>query len=564
MRKTLRPYQKQAVEECLLALRKDTNPVLLNSSVGSGKSIMIGTILKHLESQNKRALCLVSSAELVRNNAQTFKDLGGNPSIYCAALSQKCHKNTVVFGTPITVLNAINKGEFERTEFSLIVVDEAHMISSDNHTNSFMQILRHFKSINPKIRVLGATGTPYRFNGIPIVGDEYLFKTQVGNITAAYLIEQGYLVKPTFEIDRSLVIDFSRVKPKSNGMFDNKELQEAIDKNPKLTHLIMQQLQYVMEKQNRFGVFIFCATLKHCEQAFASLPPEHTAVITGSTPQDERTRVLDLARKGKIKYLINVAVLTTGIDVAPFDTVCYCRPTQSLVLFVQTMGRGLRLAPNKKDALILDHAGNLDRFQDWDDPIINEALQPGKENEKDYVIPCLDCGTLNTCYARRCIGIGDNGSRCNNYFEWKDCHSCQTTNDKCARHCRACGVELIDPNAKLSLKSVVAPKLSMEVLTAEYFVHSNTFHAKYLTTQSLYVTESFMVREGITKNIFYGNFLKKQCKNASRHYPNLAYPGYLQKILDSGDILVPTKLECIFKNGQFIIKKRIFDSNSSS
>ncbi len=262
--KQLRPYQQQAVNECWEALKKNGEPVLLMASVGSGKSLMLASILLSIQNAGKRALCLVNNAELVRNNCQTFREQGGQSSIYCAALGEKDASSPVVFGTPQSIINGINKNEsIGKIKFNLIVVDEAHAINYLNHRSCFMRILRHYKTEYPNMRLLGATGTNFRFKGAEIVGKTCLFKSQVGNITTEQLIRDGYLIEPRFEIDDKLVIDFSKVKIKQNGLFDQKQLENVISENTRLTELICKQVVHIMEAQDRRGVFFFATTKTH-------------------------------------------------------------------------------------------------------------------------------------------------------------------------------------------------------------------------------------------------------------------------------------------------------------
>ena len=131
--KILHDYQLQAVKECWEALRVNDEPVLLMASVGSGKSLMISDILLTLQKNDKLALCLVNNAELVRNNSQTFVEYGGKASIYCAAFDSKDTSESVIFGTPQSIINGINKNEqIAKIRFNLIVVDEAHSINYIN------------------------------------------------------------------------------------------------------------------------------------------------------------------------------------------------------------------------------------------------------------------------------------------------------------------------------------------------------------------------------------------------------------------------------------------------
>jgi len=128
--KQLRNYQKQAVQECWNVLKETDDPVLLMASVGSGKSLMLADILIRMQKLGKRALCLVNNAELVRNNCATFIEQGGEASIYCAALGEKDESAPIVFGTPQSILNGINKNErIAQIKFNIILVDEAHAIN---------------------------------------------------------------------------------------------------------------------------------------------------------------------------------------------------------------------------------------------------------------------------------------------------------------------------------------------------------------------------------------------------------------------------------------------------
>jgi DNA repair protein RadD len=560
--KQLRPYQHNAIQECWQALKANDRPVLLMASVGSGKSLMIGHILLEMERLGKRALCVVNNAELVRNNHATFKAQGGNPSIYCAALDSKDCSGLIVFGTPQSVLNGIKRQrKIADIPFNLIVVDEAHMINHHNSRSTFMRILRHYKQQYEPMRVLGATGTDFRYKGHSIVGEDCFFKTRVGNITTAYLIEQGYLTRPTFTVEDDQ-IDFSGVKTNSMGQFDARQLESVIDKNTRLTAVIMRNLVQIMKAQNRFGAFVFASTIKHAYECLSNLPPDESAVITGNTPQQERMIILDKAREGKIKYLVNVAVLTVGVDVPAYDTLLFVRPTESLVLMVQMIGRVLRLAPNKESALIIDCAGNLERHSDWDDPVLLDALKQTRHKDAELIFPCYVCGQLNSEHTRRCVGIVDN-KRCEHYFDFKECHECNTKNDQVARHCRYCETELIDPNAKLSMAPFVDETMIVDVLRAKYWLQERDtgfiFNASYECPNNVWFYESYTpTASEKAKNYFYGTFVKKHVNRSSGFYPHLQNLVYMRAMLN--EIETPIQLKVLGKD----IKAKVFPEPDTS
>lgn len=556
----LRPYQKQAISEAFIALKRNDDPVLLECSVGGGKSYIIASIAKRFNDLNKKVLCLVSSAELVRNNSDAYRDCLGEPSIFCASLSNKNYDQNVIFATPQSLASALKKNHpIGNIRFNIIIVDEAHGINYYAKKSTFIRVLRHYKQEYPAMRVLGLTGTPFRRN-VSIVGKKAFFKSKVGNISTHYLIENNYLVKPIFDRGDVESFDFSHCKIRKTGHFKGSDLQTVIDNKKRLTWDILQEVQMIM--RDKHCVIIFCSTRAHCFEAYTALPPESTRIILGDTPDEERNTILTLARQCKIKYLISVNCLLVGVNVPCINGIVWLRPTSSLLLFIQGIGRGLRLYPEKTDCLVLDYAGNLDRFQDLDHPIINEAIQPRMEDEKDYCIPCYDCSTLNTIHSRRCIGIVS-GQRCEHYFEFKECPGCCTQNDITSRECRNCHAELIDPNAKLKLTK--KQRFVLNVNQASYWVscYENSghpiIHVKY-ECQGKNAFEQFFTRSEKGRQIFYALFIKQHCVDSSEWYPHLTNLYKMREMINDPTLKTPHQIECsINEFGQYKVLKKIFN-----
>ena len=277
----------------------------------------------------------------------------------------------------------------------------------------------------------------------------------------------------------------------------------------------MRQLQSI----EHHGAFVFCVSKRHCDEAMRSLPSDEAAIITGETPHAERTKILQAAREGHIRYLLSVNCLMTGVDIPNYDCVAWLRPTESLGLYIQGIGRGLRLFEGKSRCLVLDYAGNLDRHGHVDDPIINAALRPSPDEEGDYCMPCYQCNTNNKVTTRRCIGMPNN-KRCDYYFEWKDCPKCLTQNDKVARFCRGCNHELIDPNANLKPLALVT---EVEVTQMSISVHIDAYvaPAAISITYNHAHSESYMLTSTKALNIFYANFVRKHMDNPSKYYMSL-------------------------------------------
>jgi DNA repair protein RadD len=206
---------------------------------------------------------------------------------------------------------------------------------------------------------------------------------------------------------------------------------------------------------------IFAATSQHAREILALLPPAESALILSATPSSERAALLDQFKQQQLKYLVNVAVLTTGFDAPHVDLIAILRPTESLSLYQQIVGRGLRLSPGKTDCLVLDYAGNLyDLFSNDPGP------PPPDKTSVQVTVPCPLCqypnqfwgkqnpdGLVLEHYGRQCQGMRLDTSQqpvpCGFRFKARFCPECGTEHDIAARLCRGCGFVLVDPDKKL-------------------------------------------------------------------------------------------------------------------
>ena len=528
--KTLRPYQQAAVNKIKKRLKETCAPLLVNASVGAGKSVMLCELLLMIEQYGWRGMCLTMNSTLIRQNAQTYTEQGGSCSIYCASLNKKETDEPIIFATPQSLLNG---DDIKKIPFRLVIIDECHNIDRQNESSMYMRVIKQLNitAYNNRVsmRIVGFTGTPFRGENISIIGENQLFKEEVVSIPMVNLIADKFLVKPIFDISTLGSFDFNKIKP-TDGNFSQNDLSKVIKGKSRLTGQIMQQLIGFVEA-GRSGAFIFCATRKHCEEALTALPRHESAVITGNTPHGEREFILESSRKLQIRYLISVNCLMTGIDVPAFDMCAWLRPTASLTLFMQGIGRGLRLHSSKKDCLILDYAQNIERHSNWDDPILVGALKKLDE-EKPMVFECPECHEPAGEHTRRCTGI-KNKVRCGHYFTFKECQHCDMKNDITARYCRECFGEIINPNDKLSeLKS----SLSATVLSAQYKVTPAkiliaSYKVRLPDGSNNTINEWYSTNTKKAKDIFYAKFVKQQVYDASKYYKYLDKMNFLESML---------------------------------
>lgn len=491
---TLRDYQEDSVNLAISHLMTCRDPALLELCTGAGKSLIVAFIARHIAKiSKKKILCLAPSAELVVQNKTKYLEIGEPASTFSASAGGKCMKHDVVFGSPKTVLNSIDKfGD----RFALVIIDEAHGI-----TPTLKKIIESMRSKNQNLRVLGLTATPYRMNtgyiyemdenNKPIGEDRAInpfFKKLLHKVPAELLIERGYLTPPTTRVTSSSY-DTSTLEVKG-GKFTAESVERVFTEDQRLTHEIV--LNVMEASSDRIGVMFFASTIQHAEEIMRSLPPD-SQMVTGKTSKKERDNIIKAYKARKFKYLVNVSVLTTGFDAPHVDVVAILRATESASLLQQIIGRGLRLHDEKYDCLVMDFAENIERHGLEDNlfkPEINVNVstsekfrvnavceccgfendfggRPNKDNfpldENGYFVDLtgtriIDPETedpLPGHFGRRCEAqelVNGNFIRCNGRWSFKECPHCEYENDIAARYCTTCKGELIDPNEKLKLE----------------------------------------------------------------------------------------------------------------
>lgn len=475
----LRPYQQAAHEATIAHCKESKEPAFHSQSVGAGKTISIAYYTKYLTDRKARVLVLARQGELISQNSDDYKMIGGKCSIYSSSLGMKSTFYPAVFGTEGTVGRALdtdfayNEKEPKKSPgfYHAVLIDECHMVDwqdviSDEPSTQYGKIVKHLITINPNIRVIGYTGSPYRSNA-SIKGA--FWKKQLSDVSTYQLINEGYLVPPVFgfadeEHHYNGLDKFTPNESESADDFSAKELAamgREICKQKDKTQLIMEEV--IERTRNRLGVLITCASKKHCEQVAECLPIGTWGIVTDSTGSKDRKQILDDAKSGKIKYVIQIGCLTTGVNVTRWDALVFLRKIGSLVQLIQLSGRGLRILKDeqmaqgmeKHDCLMLDYTDTFEAMgKIFDDPIVQNAMA-AKTDKEFETQECPKCATENSEFAVRCRGLDSSATdgRCEHYFKFTMCLACETENAPTARTCRNCDAILIDPNEALTRKA---------------------------------------------------------------------------------------------------------------
>ena len=327
----LRPYQHEAVAAIYRHLReRDDNPVCVVPT-GGGKTMLMSTICRDsVNLWNGRVLILAHVKELleqVREKIhQAAPDMWMKTGVYSAGLKSRDTTHPII----IAGIQSVYKRACELDAFDLVIIDEAHLLPPDGE-GMYRTFLVDAQKVNPNLRVIGLTATPFRMKSGEIAAPDNVLNHVCYEIGVRELIVQGYLCPLVSKAGRDTV-DTSGLHVRG-GEFVADEAEALMDTNT----LVESACQEIAEQtRDRRSVLIFASGVRHGEHVAAVLR-EKTGVevgtVFGDTVDFERDRRLKDFRAGKLKYLVNVNVLTTGFDAPNVDCVALLRPTFSPGLY---------------------------------------------------------------------------------------------------------------------------------------------------------------------------------------------------------------------------------------
>ncbi len=387
---TPRPYQEDAIKGVFSYFEHCHGNPLVILPTAAGKSIVIAEIARRActEYPETRVLIVSHVKELLQQNGEKvlavwpMADLG----FYSAGIGRKDTEHQVL----VCGIQSVYKHADRIGGADLILVDECHLIPTDSAT-MYQRFLSDCRAINHHTKVIGLTATPFRMKeGDLTRGEGKLFDGIAYSADMLQLIKDGYLSRL---VGRNGAVrpDLSKLHIRG-GEFVESEMEEAF--NPITKSAVAEILALAHDRKT---ILAFCSGVRHAQavaEAFRATGENRVCTISGETPRQEREGLVAKIKAGAIRVVTNCNVLTTGFDAPGIDCIAFLRGTCSAGLYVQMMGRGMRLAEGKANCLVLDYAGNIERHGPVDRVRGSERKKKDGEAGECPVKECPDCHAL--------------------------------------------------------------------------------------------------------------------------------------------------------------------------
>ncbi len=384
----LRPYQNTMIGNVREQLRSGASRVVLQAPTGAGKTAVMSFMAARAAERGKRTVFVVHRVELLRQASRAFDELGVSHGLIAPGYTQT--RDAIQIASIDTLVRRLDRVACP----DLVIFDECHHCAAAK----WLRLIEAWAAA----KMVGLTATPCRLDGR---GLDDVFDTLVLGPSVGVLIDQGFLA-PYQLYAPPIGIDVEGVKSRG-GDFAKDQAAKAIDK-PTITGDAVRHYQRIAPGKQ--GI-VFCCSIEHSKHVVAQfraagVRAEH---LDGTEDDHRRRRVVESFARGDIKILSNCELFTEGFDVPGADVAILLRPTQSLGLYLQMVGRVLRPQPGKT-ALILDHAGNALRhgLPDDDREWTLEGRKKGEKRKVEPTVPIKQCPQCFACHppAPKCPACG--------------------------------------------------------------------------------------------------------------------------------------------------------------
>jgi DNA repair protein RadD len=398
---TLRPYQEAAIAAIYEYYETKSGNCCIVIPTAGGKSLVMASFIEGVLKAwpDQRILIVTHVRELIaQNHAEMIGLWPEAPAgTYSAGLGKREAQARVLFAG----IQSIHRRAHEIGHTDLVLIDEAHLIPGNSST-MYRRFLDALQVINPALKVIGLTATPFRTgSGMLHEGKDALFTDIAYEAPVRDLIDAGFL-SPLISKQPATRLDVSKVGTRA-GDFIARDLAAAVD-HEAMTRAAVAEI--ITHGKDRKSWLAFCSGVDHARHVAEEFARQGITcrTIFGDTPKEERDAIIAAFKRGEIRALASMGVLTTGFNAPAVDLIALLRPTKSAGLYVQMVGRGTRLAPDKENCLVLDFAGNVRRHGPID---LVRPKRPGYGGGGEAPTKvCPECDSIMALSATECPDCG--------------------------------------------------------------------------------------------------------------------------------------------------------------
>jgi len=375
----LRKYQEESDAAVWHYLQTQPGNPIVVLPTGAGKTLVICHAAKRaIEEFNCPGVLILSHvAELIEQVASTMQRMEIDHSVYSAGLGRREAGKITIASIQSIVRNPGILGPI-----GLVLIDECHRVGMDE-TSMYRKLIADLEQKNSRMRILGLSATPFRLDSGPLVQKGSIWSRIVYEAKIKRLIEEGFLCPMTNQVVESK-FDLSKLQMVGKDFSDSSN--EAVF-GPSMD-LQSALLEIAELTTDRNSTIVFCSSVAAAEMAADILDAFGGAVcVHGGLNPLERAAAISAHRNGEVQYIANCEILTTGYDATNIDCVAVLRATASAGLFCQMAGRGFRIHPGKKDCLLLDYGGNIQRHGPLDAIDYGFPRKPGQGEAPSKLCP---------------------------------------------------------------------------------------------------------------------------------------------------------------------------------
>jgi len=403
MRKELRYFQSDAIDAILKALKNKDSVPYVNAVTGFGKSIVMADITERALKKKRRVLQLVPNHTLcVQNYEQTFNYSTDKATI--GICSAKVGKFQTLKQVVIATQTSFLRRRATSGAFDILLIDECDMVSHE-HGTTYQKIIRSLMLLNPSMRIIGLTGSPWRQDQgaihDPIKDGNVIFTECCYESDIPRLIEEGYLSSVQV-LNTHVSVDLDGVKMKGA---DYDQEQCGVKFDAIVTDAVADFKQLFIENGIKTAL-IFASTIANGKRIVDEYGNNAECRLAhGELSNHDRNELIHWLKEGSgNRYLVNVGLYTRGFDFPGLESLVLLRATTSLRLYVQIIGRLLRTHDEKAFGYIADYGTNIDRFGPIDNLTPPKPPRAGVQPKKLCMIPT--CGEENLLSAKKCKKCG--------------------------------------------------------------------------------------------------------------------------------------------------------------